>query len=95
VRVKPRGVEDLALSSSHKEETMATGKKAAGIGAPHDSSPEADPRPAGKTAVEDMEYTIAILRVKLHSETNLSDKIRLYNQIKTLQDNISRLRSEG
>ncbi len=56
---------------------------------------KADPHLAGKRDIEDMEYAIGILKVKLHSTTNLPDKVRLYNQIKTLQDNISRLRSEA
>jgi hypothetical protein len=95
VWVIPGVFEDLASSLSHKEQTMSAGKKVAGSGTPGDSSPDADPRAAGKAAMKDMEYAIDMLRVKLHSETNLSEKIRLYNQIKTLQDNISRLRSEG
>jgi hypothetical protein len=44
------------------------------------------------TDIPDMEFAINMLRIKLHSTTDLSQKIRLYNQIKTLQDNISRLR---
>jgi len=71
---------------------MLTGMKRAGKS--DDRISKAGPHLAGKRDIEDMEYAIGILKVKLHSTTNLPDKIRLYNQIKTLQDNISRLRSE-
>ena len=74
---------------------MSTGAKRAIIGTPEKRVSKADPHVAGKTDIEDMEYSIDMLKVKLQSATSLSEKVRLYNQIKTLQDNISRLKSEG
>ena len=74
---------------------MSTGKKRASTGTPENRIVETDLRVAGKTYIEDMEYAIDMLRVKLRSAPSLSEKVRLYNQIKTLQDNISRLKSEG
>ncbi len=72
---------------------MSTGMKRAGKS--EDGISKADPHLASKRDIDDMEYAIGMLKVKLHSTTNLPDKVRLYNQIKTLQDNISRLRSEA
>ena len=42
--------------------------------------------------IEDLEYAINMLRIKMQATTNLSEKIRQYNQIKTLQENIDRLK---
>ncbi len=72
---------------------MSSGMKRPGKS--DDRISKVDPHLAGNRDIEDMEYAIGILKVKLHSTTNLPDKVRLYNQIKTLQDNISRLRSEA
>lgn len=48
-----------------------------------------------KSNRQDLEFAISMLKVKLRSTTVLSEKIRLYNQIKTLQDNISKLTTES
>jgi len=42
--------------------------------------------------IESMEYSIKMLRIKMQMTTNLSEKIRYYNEIKTLQENIDRLK---
>ena len=55
---------------------------------------KAEPRIGGKTEIEDLEFAIEMLRIKMQSASNLSEKIRYYNQIKTLQDNISRLKEK-
>jgi hypothetical protein len=72
---------------------MSTRAKKAGTGNESRQS-NGDPQWAGKTDVGDMEFAIDMLKVRLQSTTSLSEKVRLYNQIKTLRDNISRLRSE-
>ena len=74
---------------------MSTGAKRTRTGTPENRISKADPHVAGKTDIEDMEYAIDMLKVKLQSAPSLSEKVRLYNQIKTLQDNISRRKSEG
>ena len=74
---------------------MSTGKKRARTETPENRIVKADPHMAGKTDIENMEYAINMLKVKLQSAPSLSEKVRLYNQIKTLQDNISRVKSEG
>lgn len=48
----------------------------------------------GGADVKDVEFAIDMLRIKMNSTWNLSEKTRLYNQIKMLQDNTSRLKSE-
>jgi hypothetical protein len=55
---------------------------------------EAGSDSAGDADVQDMEFAIDMLRIKMNSTWDLSEKARLYNLIKMLQDNISRLRSE-
>ncbi|NWG28274.1 MAG: hypothetical protein HXY48_07040 [Ignavibacteriaceae bacterium] len=42
--------------------------------------------------IETLEYSIKMLRVKMKMTTNLSEKIRNYNEIKTLQDRIDKLK---
>jgi hypothetical protein len=42
--------------------------------------------------IETLEYSIKMLRVKMKMTTNLSEKIRNYNEIKILQDNVDRLK---
>ena len=74
---------------------MSTGKQNARTATTENRVSKADPRLADKREIEDMEYAIDILKVKLQSATSLSEKVRLYNQIKTLQGNISRRKSEG
>lgn len=54
-----------------------------------------DPHSQSRLSKEDLEYTISMLKMKLQSTRVLSEKIRLYNQIKTLQDNISKLTTES
>ena len=44
---------------------------------------------------EDLEFAISLLKVKLQATTGLSEKVRLYNQIKTLQEEISKLECKG
>ncbi|MDL1892542.1 hypothetical protein FBQ87_06580 [Sphingobacteriales bacterium CHB3] len=68
---------------------MLTGKQNGRIAAREDTLSE------GNSQKEDLEFAISMLKVKLHSATALSEKIRLYNQIKTLQDNISKLSIES
>jgi hypothetical protein len=72
---------------------MSTRSKKAGTGTESRQS-KADPQWVGKTIVGDMEFAIDMLKVRLQSTTSLSEKVRLYNQIKTLRDDISRPRSE-
>ena len=55
---------------------------------------KADPRIGDKTEIEDLEFAIEMLRIKMQLASNLSEKIRYYNQIRTLQDNISRLKEK-
>ena len=74
---------------------MSTGKQNARTGTTENRVSKADPRLAGKRDIEDMEYAINILEVNLQSATSLSEKVRLYDRIKTLQGNISRHKSEG
>jgi hypothetical protein len=74
---------------------MSTGTKRTPAGTPDNGTPNADPHASGKRAIEDLEYAIDLLRVKLQSAPGLSQKVRLYNQIKTLQENIARLKMEG
>jgi hypothetical protein len=62
-----------------KEYTMLAGKKEA----------------EAKSNKEDLEFAVSMLKVKLQATTGLSEKIRLYNQIKALQENISKLESKG
>jgi hypothetical protein len=73
---------------------MTTQAKRAGTETAEHRISKADPQWAGKNDVEDMEYAINLLKVKLQSTSSLSEKVRLYNQIKALQDNVSKLRSE-
>ena len=49
----------------------------------------------GKSNKEDLEFAISMLKVKLQATTGLSEKIHLCNQIKALQENISKLESKG
>ena len=44
---------------------------------------------------EDLQFAISMLRIKLGSTTNLSEKIRYYGQIKALQENIDKLNEEA
>ena len=53
---------------------------------------KAESRIGGKTETEDLEFAIEMLRIRMGSASDLSEKVRYYNQIKTLQDNIARLR---
>jgi hypothetical protein len=55
---------------------------------------KAEPRMRGKTVIEDLEFAIEMLRIRMGSTSNLSEKIRYYNQIRTLQDNIARLKAK-
>lgn len=70
------------LHNKKEKQALATRNKEAGSGT------------TGGADVQDMEFAIDMLRIKMNSTWNLSEKIRLYNQIKMLQDNISRLKSE-
>ena len=45
--------------------------------------------------IEDLEYAIKMLRIKMQETTKLSEKIRCYNQIKTLQENIYKIKEEA
>jgi len=45
--------------------------------------------------IQDLEYAIKMLRIKMQETTKLSEKIRCYNQIKTLQANIDRLKEKA
>ncbi len=45
--------------------------------------------------IETLEYSIKMLRIKMQMTTNLSEKIRNYNEIKTLQENIDRLKEKA
>ena len=56
---------------------------------------KAEPSSAGKTEIEDLEFAIEMLRIRMSSASNLSEKIRYYNQIKTLQDNIFKLKDKA
>ena len=50
---------------------------------------------AARIKAEDLEFAIDMLRIRMRSALNLSEKIRDYNEIKTLQDNIARLKEKG
>lgn len=67
---------------------MLTGKQQARTATSEDTLSEGSQK-------KDLEFAISMLKVKLHSAKTLSEKIRLYNQIKALQDNISTLKSTG
>ena len=73
---------------------MSTRAKTAGAGTPENRISKADPQWGGKTDREDMEYGIDMLKIKLQSAPSILEKVRLYNQIKTLKDIISRIESE-
>ncbi len=74
---------------------MLTGNKGAKSATPDGTLSKGDSHSAGKTTIEDLEFAINLLKVKLRSAMNLSEKARLYNQIRTLQDNISRIKGKG
>lgn len=57
-------------------------------------SSEPDLPPDVIAEIRDLEYAIRLLRIKMQSAGNLADKMGLYNEIKTLQANIDRLREE-
>lgn len=48
-----------------------------------------------RSNTEDLEFAIRMLKIKLRTAKTLPEKVRLYNQIKTLQENISKLESKG
>jgi hypothetical protein len=50
--------------------------------------------PDVKAEIQDLEYAMRLLRIKMQSAGNLADKLGLYNEIRTLQANIDRLREE-
>lgn len=74
---------------------MVTGKNEAGTATLENTMANANSHSGAKSNRQDLEFAISMLKVKLQSTTVLSEKIRLYNQIKTLQDNISKLTSES
>jgi hypothetical protein len=45
--------------------------------------------------IENLEYSIKMLRIKMQMTINLSEKIRNYNEIKTLQENVERLKAKA
>lgn len=74
---------------------MLTGKKEIRTITPEATLSEVGTHSEGRSQKDDLEFAISLLKIKLQSTTALSEKIRLYNQIKALQDNISTLKTEG
>jgi hypothetical protein len=74
---------------------MSTEGKKTRTGTADEGAPAAGPTEAAGAEIRDLEYAISLLRLKLHAATTLSEKLRVYNQIKALQDNIARYRSNA
>ena len=71
------------------EDKNETSRTAAGAG------PSAKSRPESRKGIEDLEFAIEMLRIRIYSAHSISEKLRYYNQIKTLQENIARLREKA
>ena len=57
-------------------------------------SPQCGLPPDVKAEIEDLEYAMRLLRIKMQSAGNPADKLGLYNEIKTLQAKIDMLKIE-
>lgn len=73
--------------SSDGDKSGKTEKMGDGVPIPNTGS-------ASTTEIEDLEFAIKMLRIKLGSTSDYSEKMRYYNQIKTLQENIARLKEK-
>ncbi len=60
-----------------------------------DEHSKADAQPPDMTRIEDLQCAISMLRIKMYSATSPVQTMQYYNQIKTLQDNIARLKSKN
>jgi hypothetical protein len=77
---------------SEERTPMSTEKRKNRTGTADEGASASGPPEAAGAEIQDMVYAIRLLRLRLHEAATLSEKLRVYNQIKTLQDNISRLR---
>jgi hypothetical protein len=77
-----------------EEHTMLTGQKDDCTETPEGRLSETDPHSDGKAIKRDLECAVSMLRIKLQSAQSLSEKVRIYSQIKALQDNIAALNTE-
>jgi hypothetical protein len=74
---------------------VSTSKKETGSEITKQDHVKGRPQSREDAEIEDLEYAIKLLKIKVHAATNVLEKLRHYNQIKSLEGSIDRLRSKG